>query len=75
MSKSVARWNFSLLVNDFTRTAGQKHRVITNGVTYRECRKDSTTLLQLSARYTFNYKNKRDYRGQGAAADKMQRFN
>lgn len=74
LSKTLGHWNLSLLLYDPTRTAGQKYRILTNGVSYREWRKGSTTMLQLSARYTFNYKNKREYKGQGAAADEMQRF-
>lgn len=74
MSKSIRNWDLSLAVNDFTHTNRMHYRIDTNGVRYKAYEKGSSCLLQLSATYSFNYKNKKEYRGKGASGDELQRL-
>lgn len=75
MSRSIKNWNLSLAVNDFTHTNRMRYRINTNGVNFASNEKGNSCLLQLSATYMFNYKNKKDYKGQGAASSEMDRLN
>lgn len=75
MSKSIKNWSLSMTVNDFTHTSRLRYRIDTNGVAYASSQKGSTCMLQLSATYMFNYKNKREYKGKGAAGKEMNRLN
>ncbi len=75
MSKSIKDWSLSMTVNDFTHTNRLRYRIDSNGVAYASSQKGGICMLQLSATYMFNYKNKREYKGKGAASNELNRLN
>lgn len=77
LNKTIKNWSLSLLVNDFTHTAKQQYLFNTNGVTYTSLQREGgggTCKAELTVTYMFNYKNKKDFKGKGAAGDEMKRF-
>ena len=74
MSKSIKNWSLSMTINDFTHTSRTRYRIDTNGVAFASSQKGSSCMLQLSATYAFNYKNKKEYKGRGAAGNELKRL-
>lgn len=72
--KSVGNWSFSVYANDIFGTQRQKHLTSTNGVNVLEYRKGGTRMIQLSVTYSFNRKNKKNYKGKGTGSSELKRF-
>ncbi len=72
LNKSIGKWSFNLLANDFVSSWRQKNLVETNGVYYLDNRKGASCFVRLSVTYSFNHKN--TFKGKGASKEELNRL-
>ncbi len=72
LNKSIGKWAFNLLANDFISSWRQKNLVETNGVYYLDNRKGASCFVRLSVTYLFNHKS--TFKGKGASKEELNRL-
>ena len=72
LNKSIGKWAFNLLANDFISSWRQKNLVKNNGVYYLDNRKGASCFVRLSVTYSFNHKN--TFKGKGASKEELNRL-
>ena len=72
LNKSIGKWSFNILANDFVSSWRQKNLVETNGIYYLDNRKGASCFVRLSVTYSFNHKN--TFKGKGASKEELNRL-